>query len=266
MSHDLEGNDLVAFFVVFERHVFSFGIEHAVYEVFGNGGGNRSSGIWVECPHNCISDVRADAEGGVRRESPGSGCPGQEAWCAPAVHHRECVLQRELCDTSCILYIAVAAGLVELVRAEACSGGRGVGLDGIAFVQESFAVDLAQEPPYTFDITVVVSDVGIGCVDPVSHFIGKSLPFVGVFHHFLTAGGVVVVDRYLLSDIFFLDSERAFDTEFDGQTVSVPSGFTLHMESFHSLVPAEQVFDSACHDMMYARHAVCGRRTFEEYG
>ena len=118
-----------------------------------------------------------------------------------------------------------------------------------------------QQPPERLDIFIVVSDIRIFCVDPVSHLVGKVFPFLGVFHHLASASHVVVVDRDFLADVLLGDAERLLHSELHGQTVSVPSSLALHMETLHRLVAAEQILYGACHHVVDARHTVCRRRT-----
>ena len=50
-------------------------------------------------------------------------------------------------DTGRVLDVAVGAWLIQLVRAEARTCSRGVGLYGEALVEEPLLVDPAQQPP-----------------------------------------------------------------------------------------------------------------------
>ena len=68
-----------------------------------------------------------------------------------------------------VLHIAVAAGLVEFVRTEARSGGRRIGLDGVAFVEQALLVELSEQPLEGFDVGVLVGDVGVFHIHPVAH-------------------------------------------------------------------------------------------------
>ncbi len=68
-----------------------------------------------------------------------------------------------------------------------------------------------------------------------------------------------------MPDILFGDSEILLYAKLNGESVGVPSRLALHVEALHCLVAAENIFDCACHDMMYARHSVCGGGTLVEY-
>ena len=151
------------------------------------------------------------------------------------------------------------------MRAEAGAGSGRIRLDGIAFIEQAFVIEVFQQEPQGLDVVVGEGDVGIVEVDPVAHLAGEVVPHVLVFHHFLAAGAVVVVDADLLADVFLGDAEFLLHAEFDGQAVGVPAGLAHHMFAFQGLVAAHHVFDRAGHHMVDARGAVGARRSFEEH-
>ena len=255
-AHNFVGDELVAFGVALERQPGGFGIEHRVHQVNGHYNGLFVAGVGVVGAHHVVVYRGAYGKGGVRWQCPRRGGPGQKVGGAPAGHHFHRVGDLKLCHARRVLHIAVAARLVELVRAEACAGGRRIGLDGVAFVEIAFVIELTQKPPHAFDIAVVVGDVRVFHIHPVAHRRGERLPFAGVFHHLAAAGRVVFVHRYLLADIFFGDAERFLNAELHGKSVGVPAGFALHVEAFHRFVAAENILDRAGHHMMDAGHAV----------
>ena len=140
-----------------------------------------------------------------------------------------------------------------------------IGLDCIALVEEALFIELREKPPYGFDITVVVGDVSVGHVDPITHLSGEFLPLACIFHHLGTAGGVVVVDRNLLADVLLRDTEILLDAQLHGQSVGVPAGLAFHLEALHGLIAAEYIFYCTREHMMDARLAVGGRRPFEKH-
>ena len=146
------------------------------------------------------------------------------------------------------------------MRAQARAGRRRIRLNGISLVKITLVIQLTQKPPYGFDISVVVGDIGVVHVYPVTHTVGKRLPLAGIFHYFRAACCVVVIDADLLADILFSDTKVLFDAEFHRQSVGVPSGLALYVKTLHGLVAAENVLDRASHHMMYAGHSVCRRR------
>ena len=132
---DFVGHQLVAGFVIIKRNFLGFGVEHTVHQCLGHGGGDGFAGVGVVGAHDGVADVGANAQCGVRRESPGGGGPGQHARFAPAFHGGDGVKQCELRGAGGVLHVAVATGLIELVRAQTGACGRRIGLDGVAFVE-----------------------------------------------------------------------------------------------------------------------------------
>ena len=142
--------------------------------------------------------------------------------------------------------------------------GGGIGLYGVALIEEPLLVDLAEQIPQGLYIAVVVGDIGVLHVYPVPHEASELLPLVGVLHHLTATGGVVFVDADLLADILLGDTEGFLDTELYRQTMSIPSCLTIDTEALHRLVPTEDILDRACHDVVNTWHPIGRGRAFVE--
>ena len=81
-------------------------------------------------------------------------------------------------------------------------------MDRVPFVQQSLIVNLFQQPPNSFDVAIIVSNVRVVHIYPVAHAAGQLFPFAGVFHHLLAAGGIVLFNTDCFPDIFFGNSQR----------------------------------------------------------
>ena len=147
-------------------------------------------------------------------------------------------------------------------ESRACS--RRVRLNGVAFVEQLLIVYILKEIPQCLDVAVVVGDVGIIHINPIPYSFRKRHPLLRVFHHFLAAGLVVLLNGNLRPDVLLGDSELLLHTELNRKPVRVPSGATSHTEPALRLVSADRVLDGARHDMMYARHPISGRRPLEK--
>ena len=265
LGHYLVWNEFVAGLVVVELEFLSARLEDAVEQRCCHYDGDFLATVGVEGAHDAVVDCGAHTEGAVGGQRPGRGRPRQEVGRAPPRHGFDGVGYAELRDACGVLDVAVASGLVELVRAEARAGHRRIGLDGVALVEIALLVELGEQPPHAFDVAVVVGDVGIVEVHPVAHAVGEVGPLAGVLHHLGAAGCVVVVDADFRAYILFLNAEILFHTEFYGQAVSVPAGLALDVETAHGLVAAHHVLDGACHHMVDAGLAVGRRRTLEKH-
>ena len=259
------GHQFVTGLVVGKGKLFCLGVEHRVEQRLGHNHRYGLAIVFIICAHHAILDAGADAEGCVGGKGPGGCRPCYERRSTPPRHVALGVGDFKLSDTGGVFNIAVAAGLVQLVRAEAGAGRGRIWLDCISFVKIAFAVKLGKEPPHRFDVSVVVSDVRLGEVHPVAHIVGERFPLTCKFHHLAAACIVVFIDRNLVSDVLFGDAETFLHAEFDRQAVGVPAGLALHLEAFHRLVTAEDVLDGAGHHMVDARHAVCRGRTLEKH-
>ena len=228
----------------------------------------RLLGVGVHALNADIVDIGTDAECGVRREGPGSSGPCQEVYrqfgtleqFGRGVVAHDLELRRD----GGVLHVAVASGLIELVGTQARSRSGGIGLDGVSLVEISFLVYLLEQIPEGLDVSVVVGHIGVVHIHPIADALGQVDPLFGIFHDLLAAGMVVVVYRNLLADVLFGDAEHLLHTEFDRQSVSIPTRLTLYQEAALSLVAAHRILDGAGHDMVYAGHSVGRRRTFEK--
>ena len=242
----------IEFLVLFRKIV--------VKQVTGQHHCNGLPRIRIVGPHPYVMDTGTDSQRGIRRQRPRCGRPGHEI--EVALHPVEQLFALivanhfELCGASGILHIAVTPRLVQLVVAEARPGRRRIGLDRIAFVEQSFFIKLAQQVPQRLDVFVVVGDIGILHVDPVPHLAREALPLVGIGHHLAAAGIVVLFDRDFRPDILFGDSEFLLDAQFHGQAVGIPASLAVHKETALRLVTADNILDRAGHHVVDARTAV----------
>ncbi len=151
------------------------------------------------------------------------------------------------------------------MRAESSAGTWRIWLDCITFVKIALVIKLFEQPPYRLNISVVVGDIWIVQINPISHLMGKISPLSRIFHNLPATGGIIFIYRYFSADIFLCDSKCFFNTKFHRKSMSIPSGFTLHMEAFHCLIAANYVFNSTRHDVMDAGHTIGGRGTLKKH-
>ena len=214
--------------------------------------------IWIAAFDGNIINLRANTESRVGRQSPRRRGPSQNVYRSTlSAQSIQIILSdTELCCHRGVLHVPVAAGLVEFVARQACSCGWRIRLDGVAFIEKVLLVELLQKPPKCLDVLVVIGDVGVFHIDPVTHFVAKVGPLAGVHHHVLAALLVVLLDADALSDIFLRDAKLFFYTKLNGKSVCVPACFTLHLVALHRLEAAESVLDAASQDVMNAGMSV----------
>ena len=264
-THYFERNQFVTRLIVFQGKFFRFLVKVSIEQGFCQYYSHLFSGISVVSLHGHIVYFRSYAQCRIRRQCPRSSGPCQEIRRSPFRHFGFRILHLELSYHSGVFHITVTARLVQLVRAQSCSGSRRVRLDGVAFIQQTFVIKLLQEPPQRFNIAVVISDIGILQIHPVTHLMSKVCPLFGKLHHVLTASCVVLGNRNGLSDILFGDMQCLFHTQFHRQSVSIPSGLTLYLEPFHGFIAAESIFNGTCHHVVNTRHTISRGRSFVKH-
>ena len=131
-----------------------------------------------------------------------------------------------------------------------------VGLNGVTLIEQALVEELLQKPPQCLDIFVVVGDIRVVHIHPVTHLLCQVLPYVGELHHLLAAGAVVLLDRDCLADILLGDAELLLHTQLYGQTVCVPTRLTVYEVTLLCLVAADNILDGAGHHVVNTRHTV----------
>ena len=240
-----------------KHFMLHLGAEEGIYAGLSHNVRGLGAGIRIGRAHLHIVDVGPYAQRRIGRKGPGSSGPGQEEEILIPFH-------LELHGGRSIAHVLVAAGLVEFMGTEAGAVRGRIRLDGISLVQETLVIDFLQKIPQGFDVTVVVGDVRVVHIYPVSYALRHVHPFPGIFHHLLAAGGVVFLHRHFGADIGLGDAQLLFHTQFHRESVGVPAGAAVHLVAGLGLVPADGILDGTGHHMVDARHAVGRRRAFEK--
>ncbi len=118
---------------------------------------------------------------------------------------------------------------------------------------------LLESPPLGLYVVVIVCDVRILHVGPVSDAVRHELPLVLVLPHGLLA----LLDERLYAVILYLrlavQPQRLLHFKLHRKPVRVPACLPQNMLPFHGLVPGDYVFHAAREDVADVRLAVCRR-------
>ena len=247
---------LVAVLVLIQRHILALCIKMRRHECFGQYDSHFFAGIRVICPDSHIINLRAYAQCSIRWQCPWSGRPCNEIRSTPLCHFRLRLFNLELGSDSGILHIPITTGHIQFVRTQSRSGSRRIRLYGIPFIQQVLFIQLLQQPPKRFYISVVIGYIRIVHIHPITHFTGKVFPLLSIFHHLLTAGRVIIRHRNSLSYIFFSNAQRFFHSKFHRKSMRIPTGLPFHLKAFHRFVTAKYIFYRTCQYVMYSRHAI----------
>ena len=240
-----------------------------VHQGLGDDIDGRLSAVRIERKHPYIVYRRPHAQCCIRRQSPWSSSP-----CDKAYRNIPVFIEKirypvpddfKLHDRSGILHVTIASGLVQFMRTQACARSRRIRLYGVTFIQKFLAVYILQKIPQCLDVSVVIGDIRIIHIHPITDFLGHRDPLFRVLHHLLAAGTVVFFDAYPVPDILFRYAQHLLHPELYGEPVRIPTGTPVHLVSALRLVSAYGVLDRPGHDMMDTGHSVCGRRAFEKY-
>ena len=265
LAHNLEWDNLIARLVRVKSYALTLLVEDRVEQWLSDDSRNFLTVVRVVGAHRNIVILRTHAERRIRWQGPRRSGPSEEHRCTPALHLCLRLEDAELSGTGGILNIAVATWLVELVCRETCTRRWRVWLDGVALVEEVLLVELLEQPPQGLDKLIVVGDIWIVHIHPVTHTACEVLPDVGKLHHRLTALLVVLLDGDLLADILLSDAELLLYAQLHRQTVCIPTRLTVHEVALLRLETAEYILDGTRHNMVDTWSTVSRRRSLVEH-
>ena len=220
--------------------------------------------------HSDIVDFGTYAECRISSQRPRCRRPGKEIRCTPLCHLGLRILHLELCGTGGVLHVTIATRLVQLVRRQARTGSRAIGLNGVALIKQALVVELLQQVPQGLDVFVVVGDVRIVKVYEVSHAFSQFTPLGSEHHDVLTTLLVVVFGRNILVALLIVDislgnAQLLLNAQLDGQSMGVPACLALHLEALHGLIAVESILQRTAQHVVNTRVSVSRGRALIEY-
>ena len=150
------------------------------------------------------------------------------------------------------------------MRTQTSSRFRRIRLDSIAFINKVFIVNLFKQPPYTFHVFWLISDIWIFHIHPITHLLCEIIPNICIAHDGIATCFIIVFYTYFFTNVFFGDSQLFLHTQFNRKTMCIPTCFTFYLKSFLSFKTAKNIFNSTPHYMVYPRHTVCRWRSFKK--
>ena len=128
----------------------------------------------------------------------------------------------------------------------------------MALIEHALVVDLLEGPPFGFDVIVVVGDIGMFHVDPVTDLVGHLLPFVQILPHTFLALADEGLDAVGFDLLLAVKTKDFLHFKFDWQTVGIPAGLAGDGLALHGLIAGEEILDDAGLDVTDVRFAVGG--------
>ena len=208
LAYYAKRNQLITRFVIRQSQIGGLRVEVSGKQIFRQDRGHRHTGIGIVGLNGHIGDVRAYTKCCVRGQCPGCSGPRQEVGITKPSHLRLRIENQELSRTGCVLHVAIATRLVQLMGTQTRTRRRRIGLDRITLIEQALLVEFLQQIPQRLDVTVIISDVRIIHIHPVTHLLRQVLPLFRELHDVTTASGIVVSHRNLLTNILLRDTQR----------------------------------------------------------
>ena len=95
-------------------------------------------------------------------------------------------------------------------------------------------------------------------VNKVTHLLRQVTPFLREHHHVFATLGVIILGRdialrLLIVNISLGDAQFLLHAQLYGQSMSIPTSLTLHLEALHGLIAVESILDASCQHVVNAR-------------
>ena len=208
LAYYAKRNQLITRFVIRQSQIGSLRVEVSGKQILSQDRGHRHTSIGVVGLNSHIGDIRAHTKCRIRGQGPRCSGPRQEIGITKPGHLRLRIKNQELSRTGRVLHVAIATRLVQLMGTQTRTRRRRIGLDRITFIEQALLVEFLQQIPQCLDVAVVVSDVRIIHIHPVTHLLRQVLPLFRELHDVTTASGIVVSHRNLLTNILLRDTQR----------------------------------------------------------
>ena len=191
--------------------------------------------------------LRVHAEGDVGGQRPGRRRPGEEV----GVLH---ALSFEAHEHRRLLHVLVS--LRDLVRGERRPAARAVGHDLVPLIQQPLLPYDFQGLPDRLDIIVLIGDVRVLHVRPVTHALGHTFPFALVLPHAFLALLDEGLDAVLFDILLAVHAEQFFHFQLDGKPVRIPARLAQDVLALHGLIAGDDILHHAGEDMPDVRLSV----------
>ena len=208
----------------------------------------------VRVPYPGVVDVRADADGEVRRQRPRRGGPGGQV----SVFVRQLERHRD----RRVLHVPVVHVGFEVRQRRLERHRHRHHLE--ALVDEPLVPELFQDPPDRLHVPGVHGLVVVVEVDPASDAAHDRAPLVDITLDDLAALGVVAGDAQLLHGMLRGHAELLVDLVLDREAVAVPAEAPQHVAPAHGPVARHDVLDDRRQQVAVMRQPRRERRAVVE--
>ena len=223
---------------------------------------NNASNKGGSHDHSVVADLNlgillclVNGKSNVGRKSPGSCCPCNEITVFKA-------LNVETDENRSFLNVLIA--LCNLVAGKAGSAARAIGNDLMTLIDKTLVRDLLDCPPFRLDVGVMIGNIGVVHIAPVTNCITHAAPFVGVLPDALLALFAEGFDAVTFDILLAVELQKLFNFDLNGKTLGVPTGFTVNNTALHGLVTGNNVLHNTGKNMTDMGLTVSRRRSVIE--
>ena len=144
------------------------------------------------------------------------------------------------------------------------SAARAIRHDFMTLVQKALIGNLLDGPPDGFDIVIVVGDIRVVHIAPISDRIAHFMPLRRIFPDGFLAFFVEGFHAVPFDVLFAVQFQQLFNFQLNRQAMRIPAGFAENMVPFHRFIARDDILDRARQNMADVRLAVCRRRPIIE--
>ncbi|CAB4742338.1 unannotated protein [freshwater metagenome] len=130
--------------------------------------------------------------------------------------------------------------------------------------QETFLPNLFKAPPNTFYIFWSHSPIGLIKINPETHAVGHRCEGTDVASYRFAAHLIKGSNSIFFNVAFSRKSQLFFNSNFNWQTVAIPTCFAGYIFALHCLITRKDIFKDARFNVVGARHTVSSWWAFIE--
>ena len=202
-----------------------------------------------------IVDLRVGGNSGIGRQRPRRRCPDQQGGV-------RLIQQAQTESDGGVFRFFIALG--DFVVSQRGAAARAVRDDLEALIEQSAIEEILQDRPFGFNEFIFIRDISVIQVHPVTDPFREAFPFLNVGEGGFFAELVEFVNAVIFDLLLVGETEFLFDFNFHRQAVGIPAAFAGDVAALHGAVAQNDIFKGTGQNVMNARFAVGGRRTFEE--
>ena len=131
----------------------------------------------------------------------------------------------------------------------------------MSLINKPFLIHFFERPEYAFNIRILISDIRVVHIHPVSYLASKVFPHRLIFPNRLTTKVNKLLNAIIFNIFFAVETKFFFHLNLDRKAVCIPTCLTKDVISLHCLEAWNNIFHCTSKHMTNMRFAICSWRS-----